>query len=346
MSFFEVSQLIRKLITKFAYRWSGESSDSCRQSLVVIIPRKRYYEKLEKFPVSDKKNLTGLLQNRYLGKYAVHLLVQSTQRSTTVRSFLLDAEVKTLFPRALFFIPSSLLAFDDGEDKTIKLQSEFGSEVYYGRAGRDIFSALKGGNIVTPEAFLIANNYLGDSEEFKFRADAEILSHFSLATLYRILATTFIKPENISSYLGLKSKLIILASAFLSYQLLAAAYLFTPYQDSFNESDRAKITELVDKERQTREYDETILARSRILEQKSNSAVLWVVLGEFKQSGAELLSFESDGESMIIRGSADNATELVRKIAENKDFVSEVGFDAPIRSDAEKQSFVIRVVLK
>lgn len=342
------------ILLRFVGVWDGTarffigSAEQKVPALAVIVSRKYYIERSERFPLTNLKALKQVLQNQLpADHFAVYNIEAEANNQRVVRSFLFHNNLRQQFPLACIWLPESWLFANLLTNNSCALINTNSNAFFVAKTAKQISSLPVTQSVKNLDDFrhAIGHPFLDSAQVDSKPADALLGLGLTSVSLSQ-LKNGFIVPQNSLRKRNVKPWLISAATFLILYVGIVSTYLIVGQQQLKADSANAEFHQLLTQHDNLLVLSQDTEARRKHVLEKAKSADMWSLLARLqKKDKVEITGLQLAGTEVTLRGQADNATAALEWLR-NQPEISNAFFDAPVRSSRrDQESFVIRLQL-
>jgi hypothetical protein len=306
---------------------------------IIIVSREFYSEQAKTYPVENKTELNKLLKLEFQHSPSTHYYIwPQKDRQSQVNIWAFERSV----PAAFLTLPASLL---------IALSNEVG-QITEVESNNSMFVSQHNGLVHSAIANRMINSYqrFASSTGVPNSAPARKITVSSLAEQLSqgfrngvaSMLPSFIQAPKKSTYVQLCKKVCIPFTIVFTLYLMASSGYLAIKQYSIQQALQKQSQNVDEALSLQQEYDQKVVrytALQAFLAEQHNSAQLWLVMAELFEH-ASFTNIRIDNGRYVLRGSAEQATELLARISQFNN-IREAKFDFPTRKSRGKELFVI-----
>lgn len=346
--------------SKQSYQFSPSNGDWVLQPVqqessaaVLVVARDSYQEFSKAYPVTGLRELAAVLQHEYAGKQLVkHLIgpVQDSQRR--VVSYVFDNQAAAVASRAWLVLPETLLLWR-GQREAALLAVEANQPYFLNLTGDLPISLKKNPVIHSLQAFAAStgvNHTLFRETSLSSQQLALQLARGFQAVLGWSGITAFLQlPGTVLQVKHLKTAAFITSATAAIYLALSSFYLDwrIGQQQAAIKALGSEVSALLDTQQVAEQQSADLQRYAENQQSRRFSGHMWLLVQQLLagDESLELVALYSEDEAIILRGRVLNATQMLSVLQQNPLVVS-ARFSAPVTKEADKESFVVNLVLR
>ena len=310
-----------------------------QSSLVTIISRKYYSEKVNKYPIDDKAELTKLLKLEFQDQPKTFFHIMQIQDGNALVNVWQFSEQ---CPESLVCIPESLLVgLLLSPQSTAEIQCQ--PALYIASSNNTVHSSLASPIINSINKFAMSVGVAQQADAIQIKpSDLASVLACGLKKLNLNQVMSLVEKPNNDKLLNILKKLLIPFSVvFASYMAIASGYLV--YQEADLKKQLASHNESVDSalnvQQNVDQQLQQFTAIADLLEGKQATSALWLVVHDFFDK-VKFTNIRMVNGRTVLRGSTTKATLLLEQLSKIP-YLEDAKFDYPTRSRKDIDVFVI-----
>lgn len=330
--------------------WQNDDSGKLRP-LIYIIDRQHYKEFSRRYPVANISELKQVLAAEYEHESLVfYKIAKAEEHQRHVVAYVFNPDVLQRLKLPAFLLPESVvLAAAIGANQLAEVGDPRVDYFLFSSEDR-IFSQRRGLLCQNIEVFKLA---AGVPEHIDSRTiSAAQLPDWLAKGLYALPLSTFgsfLKfPAVRTRQLPWRKVTITLAVFSLVYMVFISAYLtlsLDSRQDELNAMS-SEMNQLMNTQQELEQVVALYNGALALVKQKQSTSPFWILLIDLIQNEqAELRSVSITGNQVLLRGTAERATDLLTIMAASP-YVGKAEFQAPVTSQRNRENFVIALTIK
>ncbi|GAB2921905.1 hypothetical protein [Rheinheimera gaetbuli] len=350
------TRLISKVLRHIAAYWHGglapiggiAAQNRRLPLLALVLSRRSYQEQQQRYPVTDLTALKKILANQTpADQVAIHIISPVQTRQRSVRSFFIDKSLTQQFPSVIFWLPESLLFGNTLQPQQAVEIAAADYSYYLARLNDDIASLPKSAHLPDISHFNHASGcpfiqVLPQQPAKAYQANLlQALNSVSDAVLWQCV----LPPTAAVTAINWKPYAISGAAVLLGYHLLYSGYLLWQQQQLTTVPQDPLVSQLLQKVDTTEQLAQQVQQRIELQSQRVDSAVIWQLLADMAARGVEPQNIRFDASEITIRGNAIQVSQLLEWLKQQP-YLSQIRLDAPLRTQAGKEVFVIKLALR
>lgn len=321
--------------------FNGDSSDE--YALVAVIGREHYVESRKRYPILNRADLGRVIEVEKRGREGLFSRIGPViDSSREVQFFCFSETLKARSPRAVFWVPESLVLALSLSDEGVATVRRGQFCYFISSRGR---TQISGGGIVSPTLFRMAAGIplSGLESTLDDEGVLSILRRF----IFRIKLEdwwNFRGPDFHRLFRDLWRPVIAITSViFLAYLSLASAYLSAGVAVRQLQIDRlgSEVAPLLEAQRRIDFLSSERATMRQVVESRTEVWPMWEIAAEVWAAGGAINSLTFRSGDVVITGTAPSAIKILERVAAKKT-VAWAKFDSGVRQAAQEQVFSIR----
>ena len=320
---------------------------------ILIISRQYYNEKVNDYPIENRKELSKLLKLENPANESCHYIWRHDNGQSRVNIWQFSKKT----PAAFIQLPESLLlaiasqAGTSSDKHVLTVDNSFKgtADLYVSQQQGAIYSSLKSSMINSVQRFIISAGLSQASQQSSINhAQSATRLALGLQKIPLALWSAFINTSKLTSNNPLLIKKIAMPfiGVISSYLIVSSGYLVLKNHNlqAQLQQQRVQINQALNKQQQ---LDNNLLRYKQLksfFEQQDLSSPFWLVLANVLPE-VKLSNIRKIGNRYVIKGSSERATAILEKIS-LLDNVVEAKFDRPSTKMRSKERFTIGFTLQ
>jgi hypothetical protein len=332
---------------RFVYNSTGielvKLESDARLPLILIVSREHYQEKINKYPVEDKKSLLNVLKIELNAPNEKYLITSHEPNQSLVNVWRFEPSL----PKALCILPETFLLQQQLSNNNVIVKDSKPRKLYVATFNQAVSSLFESDFIHSVERFSFS---IGQTLGSKVNISSQDIPAVLIDNMLKVnkgQLLTFISKAS-ANKVPFSTKAIAISSMLIvsSYFLLTSLWLVwqkSTLENTFSDQEVA-VEQALTLQNQVATLEQDLMVMDEFLLTQQATAPIWLVLSSILEKTELSASRYNNGRYVII-GETPKATSLLESIS-LLPFVQDATFDVPIRmtSDAETYSISFRLL--